>query len=672
MLFWLTFLESLPSISSQEIITKEVQPKPKEIVLSENICIQPTLAQFSQNNSTFLLGGTAAGIVGIIFLLLLGFWAYTRVYQITPNNEAFVRTGGFLAKKNSVILYGGCIVLPGFHELTRVPMREISIDVERTGNLAVRTQDYLRANMRVTFYVCINADEQDVKTAASRLSKQGRISPEDIKDALEKRADDAIRAAAKKKTLAEIDSDKLGFADEVFNLIQPDLKKVGLTLNNIAISEIEESDTYDTNNFFDAQGVKLRTETIQQSIKEKQEVELITEQQRRELELNTQIAIKQKELTARKKALEIEKEQETALLEQQLELESLRAQRSREIQEAKDIEAANEQRNQILQTKAIEEEEIKKILAVQQSQIEADIALEEQQKKLKVTQALQKQESEMAEITRQQIVDSNRLKAQVEVAEAERLSKIAQEEAAIAIAEKEQQRLISEAEKAKAESGVTTAAEIEKAERQQKLSIIVAEQEAEKRRISEQNVVEIDVFRRKRQAEIAREAADLEAESLKTLAAANRDKDLAEAEGIEAKVEAENAMSDANRIAQIFTELGPSFIDKLPEIVKALAPQPGILGDAKIYAFPSANGNNSNGAQDISKLMLSTSGLTLINSLLDEGKLENLITKVTQLIISSNGSISKPVESSLDAIQATTEKSEIETAIAPQNPPLNN
>ncbi len=672
MLFWLTFLESLPSISSQEIITKEVQPQPKEIVLSENICIQPTLAQFPQNNSTFLLGGTAAGIVGIIFLLLLGFWAYTRVYQITPNNEAFVRTGGFLAKKNSVILYGGCIVLPGFHELTRVPMREISIDVERTGNLAVRTQDYLRANMRVTFYVCINADEQDVKTAASRLSKQGRISPEDIKDALEKRADDAIRAAAKKKTLAEIDSDKLGFADEVFNLIQPDLKKVGLTLNNIAISEIEESDTYDTNNFFDAQGVKLRTETIQKSIKQKQEVELITQQERRELELNTQIAIRQKELTARKQALEIEKEQETALLEQQLELESLRAQRAREIQEAKDIETANEQRNQILQTKAIEEEEIKKKLAVQQSQIEADIALEEQEKKLKVTQALQKQESEMAEITRQQMVDSNRLKAQVEVAEAERLSKIAQQEAAIAIAEKEQQRLISEAEKAKAESGVTTAAEIEKAERQQRLSIIVAEQEAEKHRISEQNVVEIDVFRRKRQAEIAREAADLEAESLKTLAAANRDKDLAEAEGIEAKVEAENAMSDANRIAQIFTELGPSFIDRLPEIVKALAPQPGILGDAKIYAFPSANGNNGNGAQDISKLMLSTSGLTLINSLLDEGKLENLITKVTQLIISSNGSISKPVESSLDAIQATTEKSEIETAIAPQNPPLNN
>ncbi|HEY9601325.1 MAG TPA: SPFH domain-containing protein, partial [Allocoleopsis sp.] len=181
------------------------------------------------------------GVIGaLVVLLLLSVWAYTRVYVITPNNEAFVRTGGVFIKEKKVILNGGCIVLPGFHELTRVPLREISIDVERTGKLAVRTQDYLRANMRVTFYVCINADEQDVLTAAARLSRGGKISAEDIKEALEKRADDAIRAAAKRKSIAEIDSDKLGFADEVLNLIQQDLKKVGLTLNNIAISEIEE------------------------------------------------------------------------------------------------------------------------------------------------------------------------------------------------------------------------------------------------------------------------------------------------------------------------------------------------------------------------------------------------------------------------------------------------
>ena len=253
MLFWLTFIQSLPTISpypptkvqedvpmsEQNLIAQTIQPAP----------IQPP----AQLGGILELGGGIiffAGIIGaLVLLLILGIWGYTRVYVITPNNEAFVRTGGVFTQDKTVILNGGCIVLPGFHELTRVPLREISIDVVRTGNLAVRTQDYLRANMRVTFYVCINPDKDNVLTAAARLSKQGKIAPNDIKEALEKRADDAIRAAAKRKSLAEIDSDKLGFADEVLNLIQQDLKKVGLTLNNIAISEIEESDTYDENNF---------------------------------------------------------------------------------------------------------------------------------------------------------------------------------------------------------------------------------------------------------------------------------------------------------------------------------------------------------------------------------------------------------------------------------------
>lgn len=582
--------------------------------------IQPTLGQLS-SGILFFPGLIAA----VVILLLLSIYGYTRVYKITPNNEAFVRTGGVFVKKKTVVLNGGCIVLPGFHEITRVPLREISIDVERTGKLAVRTQDYLRGNMRVTFYVCINANEQDVLTAAARLSKQGRISAEDIKDALEKRADDAIRAAAKKKSLAEIDSDKLGFADEVLNLIQQDLKKVGLTLNNIAISEIEESDTYDENNFFDAQGVRLRTETIQKSI-----------QQKREVELKTQVTIEQGELDAQKQSLRIAKETEEAKLAQKLEVESLTAQREREIQESKDQETAKVARNKILQDKAVEEEKIKQDLAVQQSQIDANIALEERNKKLKVAQTLQKQEAEVAEIQRQQTIDASRLKAQVAVAEAERESKIAQQEAAIAIAEKERDRFASEAERAQAEAAVMTATEVEKAEREQRLAVIAAEQEAQQLRISEQNVVELDVFRRKRQAEIARQAADLEAESIRTLAQANRDKALAEAEGKQAVFEAENALNDAKLSAKLIGEIWPSIAPQLPEIVKALAPQPGVLGDARIYSFPGAN--NGNSAGDINKMLLSTSGLALINTLLEEGKLGALLSGVSQLL-RSNGTI---------------------------------
>jgi uncharacterized membrane protein YqiK len=625
MLFWLEFIQSLPLAVATEtapapLFTQRNSQDSRSTLIAQQTPLQATLAPVDLGGGvTFFAGITAA----LVLLLIVSIWAYTRVYVITPNNEAFVRTGGVFIKQKKVILNGGCIVLPGFHELTRVPLREISIDVERTGKLAVRTKDYLRADMRVTFYVCINEIEEDVLMAAARLSNQGKITPDIIKNALEKRADDAIRAAAKTKDLAEIDSDKLGFAQEVLNLVEPDLKKVGLTLNNIAISEIEEGDTYDTNNFFDAQGVKLRTETIQKSI-----------QQKREVELTTQVLIEQKELDAQKRSLQIAQEKEGAKLAQHLEVEAMKAQREREIEEAKARESATIQRTKILQNKSVEEEEIGKKLSVQQSQIDADISLEERSKQLKVAQALQKREAELAEIQRQQNVEAAKLQAQVQIAESERLAKLAQEDVAIAVSNKKRESFLAEAQKAKAESSVITASAVEKAERDKQLSVIAAEQEAQERRISDQNVVEIDVYRRKRQAEIAQQAALLEAESIRTLAQANRDKIVAEAEGIAARINAENSISNANLTAKIITTIWPELAEKLPEIMQALAPQPGVLGDARIYAFPGANGNgnNGNGAGDVNKLLLSTSGLSLINTLLDEGKLGALIGQVSHLI----------------------------------------
>jgi uncharacterized membrane protein YqiK len=721
MLFWLNFIQQLPSLStiniaeySQQKLNQEMEEfRPNEqTILAQKI---PTITTISQPLTPAQLNIGSLGNIGffgaligfLVLLALIALWAYTRVYVITPNNEAFVRTGGVFVKDKTVILNGGCIVIPGFHELTRVPLREISIDVVRQGNLAVRTKDYLRANMRVTFYVCISADKDSVLTAAQRLSKQGKISESDIKDALEKRADDAIRSAAKKKSIAEIDSDKLGFADEVLNLIQQDLRKVGLTLNNIAISEIEESDTYDENNFFDAQGVRLRTETIQKSIKQKMDVELETEREKKEIELNTRVAIEQQELQAEKQSLTIAKEKEEAKLSQMKEIEFLKAQRQREIQETRDQEAAKIERNKILQEQAVEEEKIKQKLAIQQKEIESSIALEEQNKQLKVAQALQQQEAEIAEIHRQQAIEQNkilqrknieseqikqklavqqseieanitleeqnkqlkvaqtlqqqeaevaeinrrqtveasRLRAQISIAEAEQESSIAQQQTAIAIANKEKERLYAEAEKAQAEAGVQTAKDVENAEREKRLSMIAAEREAQEKRISEQNVVEIDVFRRRRQAEIGRQAAELEAESIRTLAEAQRYKAMAEAEGKLALIQAENALSDANRTADLIKALWPQLAPYLPEIIKALAPQPGVLGDARIYAFPGVNGNNGNGvssASDINKLLLSTSGLALINTLLDEGKLGTVVNQIKELLKSDEKTIPNP------------------------------
>lgn len=631
MLFWFTLIQALPTVAEPEAAASDVVQR---FGREEGTAIPLARAEIPFAGGVGQIGGTVvfpAAIVGVVVLLLLSIWGYTRVYVITPTNEAFVRTGGVFRKRKTVVLNGGCVVLPGFHELTRVPLRELSIDVERTGKLAVRTQDYLRADMRVTFYVCINASEDAVLTAAARLSSQGRITPEHIKNALEKRADDAIRAAAKKKPLREIDSDKLGFAQEVLNLIEEDLRRVGLTLNNIAISEIEEGNTYDTDNYFDAQGVELRTVTIEESIKKKEEVELLSAEARQDQRLKNRVAIEEKEADARRESRLIARQDEEDRLKQDFDVQSLQAQREREVAEAKARETAAAERTKIQQERLIEEEEINRRLGVQQKQIEANIQLEEQQKQFSVAQAQQQQQAQIAEVSRRKAVESAQFKAQVELAEAERESRVAEEDVAVALAQKEQERFEALAKRAQAEAAVETATAVEEAQRQQQLSAIAAQREAEERRIADQNVVEIDVFRRRRQAEVARQAAEQEAEAIRTLAAAERDKALAEAEGIEARTLARNAISNANLTADVIIQLWPELAERLPEVLHALAPQPGVIGDARIYAFPGANGNGSAG-QDISKLMLSTSGLSLINTLLEDGKLGDLVQQMGQMV----------------------------------------
>jgi len=667
MRFWLLLILMIPSPALAQTGDTLLQRHPEwtqsdvgqsEPIETEGILVAQTpgipLAQAGGNPLVFF--ATVAG--SLVGLLLIAVWAYTRVYVITPNNEAFVRTGGVFAKGKTVILNGGCIVLPGFHELTRVPLRELSIDVERTDKLAVRTKDYLRANMRVTFFVCINASQQDVLTAAARLSQQGKITAIDIKNALEKRADDAIRAAAKTKSLAEIDSDKLGFAQEVLNLIEPDLKKVGLTLNNIAISEVEESDTYDENNFFDAQGVRLRTETIQRSI-----------QQKREVELTTQITMQQKELDTEKEARKLAQDNESDKLTRQLEIEAERAQREREIEESRARELASIQRNKILQDRSVEEEEIRRKLALQQSQIDADIDLDDRNTRLKIAQTQKQQEVETAEILRQQAIESARLQAQIEIAEGERLARIAQEDTIIAITNKKRDSLLADAQRAQAEEAVLSASQMEQAEREQRLALIHAEQEAQQRNISERNVIEIDAFRRKRQAEIAQEAAQTEAESIRILAQAGRDRDLAEAEGIQAKLAAQNTISNATLTAQLIESIWPELVKRLPETLQALAPQPGVLGDARIYTFAGGNNGSANGMGDINKLLFSTSGLEILTTLLDEKRLGSLINQVGSLLQgnSAENSDSSPAQIPQNSSQPMTSK---DPDLATDFPPL--
>lgn len=112
MLFWLTFIQSLPIASTTELASIE-SPQTRSTLQ------EPTRFPVTTQAGTITSLAVFPALIGtLVLLLLMSVWAFTRVYVITPTNEAFVRTGGVFAKRKTVILNGVCVILPGFHELT--------------------------------------------------------------------------------------------------------------------------------------------------------------------------------------------------------------------------------------------------------------------------------------------------------------------------------------------------------------------------------------------------------------------------------------------------------------------------------------------------------------------------------------------------------------------------
>ena len=75
-------------------------------------------------------------------------------------------------------------------------------------------------------------------------------------------------------------------------------------------------------------------------------------------------------------------------------------------------------------------------------------------------------------------------------------------------------------------------------------------------------------------------------------------------------------------------------MEKLPELAAALAPKSGVLGNSNVYTFPGDNG------EGVNQLMLSTSGMLLLNTLM-EGKLGKMLEQTLQSVKEEkNGHIS--------------------------------
>ena len=93
--------------------------------------------------------GWLVAIAAAIGLIALGVVFLNRFYRKSTRDIALVRTG-FGGQR--IIISGGCLALPFLHKVDEINMRTMRIDVLRTGEKSLITEDRMRVDVGLEFY----------------------------------------------------------------------------------------------------------------------------------------------------------------------------------------------------------------------------------------------------------------------------------------------------------------------------------------------------------------------------------------------------------------------------------------------------------------------------------------------------------------------------------------
>lgn len=471
--------------------------------------------------------------IALIGLIVIGL-VIARLYRRSSKEMAFVRTG---MGGQKVIMDGGALVLPVFHEVMQVNMNTLKLEVARAGKDSLFTRDRMRVDVVAGFFVRVIPSIEGIANAAQTLG-QRTMDPAGLRELVEDKFVDALRAAAVSMTMQELLDKRQDFIQAVQHAVAEDLLKNGLELESVSLTRIDQTPMqfFDPNNAFDAEGLTKLTEATQLRAK-----------QRNEIEQTTAVAIAQKNFEATHQRLDIDKQQTFATLSQRQEVATREAQQKAEIaaiQAQRDREA---EQARIEAERLVREAEVEKERVIRQRQIEAE-------RDIQVSQIEQQKRTTLADQDKL-IAIAERSKAQSET------EREANEARALA---------------ARAEEQVKTAREVAVAERDKQIALVAAEQEAQQQAISV-----------KVAAEAEKDAADNHAQAIRIKAEAERVRFEVDAAGIRMRNESLNTLGTE----QIMLQIKQALIAALPGIIEASVKPMEKIDGIKIVQVDGINRN---------------------------------------------------------------------------------
>lgn len=561
----------------------------------------------------FLSLGIIAGVI-VMAIVVIGI-IISSLYIRSTRDKAYVRTG-FGGKK--VVLDGGSIILPVFHSYSWVSLSTLRLEVKRAENESLITRDRMRADITAEFYVRVKPDAENIALAAQTLGDRTNDA-DALKALVEAKFVDGLRSVAATMTLRDLQEQRAEFVKSVQAAVAHDLQSNGLELESVSLTRLDQTDIkhFNPNNSFDAEGLTALTKITEERKRERNQIVRDNE---------VEIATKDREAVLRR--LTIEREQRDAELMQERDIANKTAETRAEAAKAEQLARLAEEMARLDTERGIAERDAEAHQAKESARIVAERGIAERE------------------------------------AEARKISETARIEAAIAVAQKteEEQAARAKADEAKAgaitaEEQVTTAREVEIAERAKRIAVIAARKEAE------QEATAITV-----KAEAEREAAENLAAALKIQANAEAEAAKVRAAGVvelgEAEARAERAKNEArNALAAsiIDFELAKARVQIVPQaLAEAMKPIEKI-SDIRIFStggLPGALGGRQgeqagNSMNDLSSQLLSfTAQKPILDEILAQAGFKGADPTQALLAASLEGSVEKalrPGEGSADS-----------------------
>lgn len=177
-------------------------------------------------------------ILVLVVVVFVTIAALVSRYKRCPSDKILVvygKTGGTSAK---CIHGGGAFIWPVIQDYAYLDLKPISIEANLTNALS---RQNIRVDVPCRFTIAISTEVDSMNNAAERLLG---LAPEQIQELSKDILFGQLRLVIATMTIEEINSDRDKFLDNISKNVDTELKKIGLKLINVNVTDIKDESGY--------------------------------------------------------------------------------------------------------------------------------------------------------------------------------------------------------------------------------------------------------------------------------------------------------------------------------------------------------------------------------------------------------------------------------------------